>query len=76
MARSHASSCGRFVVVDDLHIDRDVFAQLERWASQRGLTLQDAIQLAICLFDEERATLPSVRKSRDDVERASSPALR
>ena len=47
------SPCGRFVVLRHLHLDRDVYGVLERWAAARGLHTQDAIQLALCtLWDE------------------------
>lgn len=42
------SPCGRFAVVDHLHIDRELFEALERWASTHGLHVQDAIQIAVC----------------------------
>lgn len=44
MALTKVSECGRFVVVDALHIDRDIFDALARWAADRGLQIQDAIQ--------------------------------
>lgn len=50
MAIANVSACGRFVVVDALHLDRDVFEALARWAAGRGLQVQDAIQLALCAF--------------------------
>jgi hypothetical protein len=46
------SECGRFVVIDRLHLDRHVFEALARWATDRGLRMQDAIQLALCAFNE------------------------
>ncbi|MBK6514340.1 MAG: hypothetical protein IPG04_09530 [Polyangiaceae bacterium] len=46
------SACGRFVVLDDLHIDREVFSALRRWSERRGLRAQDAVQLAIVAFTE------------------------
>jgi len=46
------SPCGRFVVLDGLHLDRVVFEAVATWASERGLHLQDAIQLALCAFNE------------------------
>lgn len=48
--------CQRFVVVDGLHVDRTVFAVLEAWAAERGVSVQDAIQLAICFFNDLRVT--------------------
>ncbi len=47
------SACGRFIVIDSLHIDRRVLGALRSWAATRGLTVQDAIQLAICAFSED-----------------------
>jgi hypothetical protein len=46
------SDCGRFIVIDGLHIDRQVFSALAQWADIRGVRVQDAIQLAICAFTE------------------------
>ena len=46
------SPCGRFVVVDGLYLDRDVSDALERWALDRGLCIQDAIQLALCALED------------------------
>jgi hypothetical protein len=50
------SPCGRFIVLDGLHLDRVVFETLARWASKNDLRLQDAIQLAICAFNEDSRT--------------------
>jgi len=50
MAPTNVSSCGRFVIVDALHIDRGVFEALARWGMDHGLGLQDAIQVAFCAF--------------------------
>ena len=47
------SRCGRFVILDDLHIDRTTFESLSARASQIGLRLQDAMQIAICAFNED-----------------------
>ncbi len=44
------SACGRFVVLDGLHLDRDLFDALMRWAAKHKLHVQDAIQLALCIF--------------------------
>lgn len=46
------SPSGRFIVLDGLHLDRMVFEALATWASEKGLRLQDAIQLAICAFND------------------------
>ncbi len=45
-----SSACGRFVVLDGLHLDRHVFETFEQCATSRGLRVQDAIQLALCAF--------------------------
>jgi len=52
MKLRNVSACGRFVVLDALYLDRTVLASLARWASAHGVRLQDAIQLAICAFNE------------------------
>lgn len=52
MKLARVSPCGRFVVLDGLHLDRGVFAALELWATQRGVSAQDAIQLALCAFGD------------------------
>lgn len=41
------SACGRFVVLDGLYVDREVYAELGGWAEARGVRLEDAVQLAI-----------------------------
>jgi predicted nucleic acid-binding protein len=53
MMPAKVSPCGRFVVLDDLHIDRAVFDLLTSWASERDLRIQDAIQLALCAFGDD-----------------------
>lgn len=45
------SVCGRFVVFRTLYIDRATLAPLAAWAVQRGLRVEDAIQIAVCAFD-------------------------
>ncbi len=52
MAHTKVSECGRFVVVDALHVDRAVFETLSAWAQARGLRVQDAIQIAVCAFND------------------------
>ena len=52
-----ASPCGRFIVLEGLHLDREVFESLASAASERGLRLQDAIQLAVCAFNENSCTM-------------------
>ena len=55
MAFASVSDGGRFVVIDELHLDREVFEVLARWAADRGLRIQDAVQLALCAFNEGNA---------------------
>jgi hypothetical protein len=52
MMLAKVSACGRFVVLDGLHLDRNLFEALTRWASEHELRIQDAIQLALCVFRE------------------------
>jgi hypothetical protein len=52
MVRSKSSSCDRFVVLDGLHIDRTMFEELQLWAGENRLHIQDAIQLALCVLVE------------------------
>jgi hypothetical protein len=49
MTRTTMSACGRFAVLDGLHLDRNVFEFFMQCASARGLQIQDAIQLAPCV---------------------------
>ena len=46
------TACGRFVVLDGLLLDREVYADISRWAAARGLRVQDAIQLALCALGD------------------------
>jgi hypothetical protein len=46
------SECRRFVVADALHVDREVFETLAAWAAEHHLGVQDAIQLALCAFND------------------------
>jgi hypothetical protein len=55
MTPVNVSECGRFVVIDGLHLDRSVFETLRRWAADRGVRIQDALQLAVCSFNERHA---------------------
>jgi len=48
------SVCGRFVVLDGLHLDRHVFDAVVRWAAEHDLQIQDAIQLALCALRSRR----------------------
>ena len=52
MQHAKVSSCGRFVVLHGFHLDRTAVEALHRWAGEHRLGLQDAIQLAICAFNE------------------------
>ena len=52
MLSEKISPCGRFVVLDDLHLDRALFEPVRRWATEHGLRIQDAIQLALCTLAE------------------------
>jgi hypothetical protein len=56
MQLANPSPCGRFIVLDGLHLDRVVFETLATWASKNELRLQDAIQLAICAFNDGSRT--------------------
>lgn len=55
------SECGRFVVIDGLHVDRNVVEALARWATDHGLRIQDAIQLALCSFNARNGMDASVK---------------
>jgi hypothetical protein len=46
------SACGRYVLLDGVYLDRNVFDGLAKWAEARGLRIQDALQLAVCAFCE------------------------
>jgi hypothetical protein len=71
------SACGRFVVLETLHIDRKVLESLASWAAERGLRVQDAIQLAICAFNEAGGERASNRcHLRAGRAPASSPRMR
>lgn len=50
------SRCGRFVVLDGLHLDRVVFENFSRWADAGDLRVQDALQLALCDLVERATT--------------------
>ena len=75
MARTTLSKSGRFIVIDDLHVDRSVVDELAIWSERHGLTLQDGIQLALVFFSEQRTTAPDLRSRPDGVEAPSNPAL-
>jgi hypothetical protein len=49
------SACGRFVIIETLYVDRKVFDALARWAAEQGIGIQDAIQIALCSFNEQKA---------------------
>ncbi len=63
----NVSECGRFVVFEGLHLDRNVVEVLGRWATDRGLGIQDAIQLALCSFNERNAERSNVGRSSKKV---------
>lgn len=46
------SPCGRFLVLDALHVDRDVMMTFAAWATLNRLTIQDAVQLALVVFTD------------------------
>jgi hypothetical protein len=48
----HPTPCGRFFVLDPLHVGREVLSTLAAWATERHLSVQDAVQLAIVAFTE------------------------
>lgn len=52
------SACRRFVAIDGLHVDRDLFETLARWAAERDVRIQDALQLALCAFVEAAVENP------------------
>lgn len=47
MNLAKVSDCGRFVILEGLHLDRTLFASLERWAGEHGLRVEDAVQMAV-----------------------------
>lgn len=61
MKVSRAACHAQFVVLDGVHVDRQVFASLERWASDRGLQPQDAIQLALCRLHDSALARATAR---------------
>jgi predicted nucleic acid-binding protein len=67
------SPCGRFIVIDGLHLDRVVFESLATWASERGLRLQDAIQLAVCAFHEGSLAMDNALPAFGTMVRCSPP---
>lgn len=75
MKPTNLSECGRFVVIDALHLDRYVFEALARWATDRGLRMQDAIQLAVCAFNDRNsvAALPKTPAPSSEHVVARSP---
>jgi hypothetical protein len=64
------SPCGRFVVLDGLHLDRNVFEALARWASDHDLRVQDAIQFVLCIFRDRAMASYGLERS----EGAANPA--
>jgi hypothetical protein len=54
MGPTPAATADRFVLLPPLHVDREAIAELLQWAEPRGLTAEQAIQLAVCMFNEHR----------------------
>lgn len=54
MGPTRAATPDRFVLLSPLHVDREAIADLLEWAEPRGLTAEQAVQLAICVFNEHR----------------------
>ena len=79
MAPTRLSESGRFIVIDNLHLDRAVFHALSTWAKRKELTVQDAIQVALCLFNDHRGEWLDEKKKRgravESVEGTASAAL-
>lgn len=48
----HMSTCGRFVILETLHLDREVMSSLAAWSALYGVTIQDAVQIAILAFTD------------------------
>lgn len=65
MAPTTMSKCGRFVVIDQLHVDRNVFDLLANWAADRGVGIQDAIQLALCAFNDRAREQAQAQRHRE-----------
>lgn len=57
MKEANVSKCGRYIVVNGIFLDREVFESTQRFATERRLGIDEAIQLALCSFqallDEE-----------------------
>jgi hypothetical protein len=68
MMPAKVSACGRFVVLDGLHLDRNLFDSLVRWAAEHHLRIQDAIQFALCVFRE--GAVPRTGADRTETTRA------
>lgn len=54
MMTAQPSECGRFVRLDGLYLDRRVYEATSRWSQEQQLQFQDAIQLALCAFNERQ----------------------
>ena len=63
MMPTKVSPCGRFVVLDDLHLDRNLFEALMRWAAKHDLRVQDAIQFALCIFRDSSVDRNSANRT-------------
>ena len=51
MSRASLSECGRFVVLHEVQLDRDVFDAFADWAHARGFYMQHAIEFALFSLD-------------------------
>jgi hypothetical protein len=56
------SNSGRFVVLETLRIDRLVLERLAAWAAQHDLQVQDAIQVAVCAFNDGNLRRPTISR--------------
>jgi hypothetical protein len=70
MMPTKVSPCGRFVVLDGLHLDRNLFEALTLWAEEHQLRIQDAIQFALCIFRDGAVA----GNGADQAEGAANPA--
>jgi hypothetical protein len=63
--RTSVSKCGRFVIIDQLHLDRTVLQVLASWAAEHDVSIQDAIQLAVCAFNDQVSEQARARLGRE-----------
>jgi len=76
MQLAKVSTCGRFVVLEGLYLDRIVFEELDQWAGEHGLRAQDAIQLALCAFNQGARTAATATMPAADRHSLGVPADR